>query len=37
MNVESYRQRAATKRQKHRTANDSKRDNKETLITAPPS
>jgi DNA replication protein DnaC len=36
MNVESYRQRAAAKRQKHRTASDNKRDTKEMLIAAPP-
>ncbi len=37
MNVESYRQRAATIRQKQRNASDSKRDNKEKIVTPHPS
>lgn len=34
MNVESYRQRSAANRQKQRTASDSKRDNKDKVVTA---
>lgn len=36
MNVESYRQRAATIRQKQRNSSDNKRDNKEKLAIATP-
>ena len=36
MNVESYRQRAATNRHKQRNAHDNKRDNKEKIVIAPP-
>jgi hypothetical protein len=35
MNVESYRQRSATNRQKQRPASDSKRDNKDKVAAGP--